>query len=464
MVMVNNVQAIVVRPSTRAFYAVLLFRIVSAPAAREFLRDWALDAPGGQSPEPPGAGTFHVMFSWQGIERLLADRAGFDLAEGRAAFEPFFVDPKHGPGSLAMAEQLGFTGGSAPAGWWDGFASEDIDLALYATFEDEAQRTLALSAIRESARTKGLEELEVEAFPQRALTGFRPDGGRLHFGYRDGVTAPAVNWQEAPVPGGVDYREFILGYPNAVYPTPPQRPGTWQEFAKEGSFACLSWIYQDVAAFNAFLRETAASVSGLSGEAAPEEWLASRVMGRWRDGSPVAVHPDRAPPAADLDDRFDYAEDPRGERCPLTAHIRVAYGRDQPMSFPNRVRFPNGAPRLMRRGFSYGPPLAGTEDDGRDRGVVGFFFCGRVNEQFYTVLRWMQQTDFSDVFEGQPEGLKRQDALTGQRPHGATNPNLLLENADGKSVEIGLRSFIRYRGVAVLFAPSLSSIRLLAGA
>ena len=464
MVRVDNVQAIVVRPSARALYAILLFRIVSAAGTREFLRTWAFQAPGGQAGESPGAGAFHALFSWRAIETLLADTGAFDLAEGRAAFEPFFVDPRQAPGSLAMAEQLGFIGRSAPASWWEGFGSGDIDLAVYATFEDEAQRTRALSEIREAARAHGLEELQLEGFPLKALSGFRPEGGRLHFGYRDGVTSPTVNWQDVPVPGGVDFREFVLGYPSADYPTTPQRPGVWQEFAKEGSFACLTWIHQDVAAFNAFLSETAPSVSGLAGEADPEEWLASRLMGRWRDGSPVVVHPDRPPVEADLDDRFDYAADPRGDRCPLTAHIRIVYGRDQPMSFPNRIRFPNGPPRLLRRGFSYGGRLAGTEDDGQDRGVVGLFFCGRVNEQFYTVLRWMQRTDFSDVFETQPEGLKRQDALTGQRPHSAANACLHLRKSGEEAVEVSLRSFIQYRGVAILLAPSLTALRALAGA
>jgi deferrochelatase/peroxidase EfeB len=160
---------------------------------------------------------------------------------------------------------------------------------------------------------------------------------------------------------------------------PPWKAGPWQDFASEGSFACLTWIHQDVAAFNRFLRQNAAAVAPLAAGTDPEAWLASRVMGRWPDGSPTVVHPERPPEAPDLDDRFGYAGDANGARCPLTAHVRVVYGRDEPLSFANQIRFPKGAPRLIRRGFSYGPHLDGEVDDGHSRGVIGLFFCARVN-------------------------------------------------------------------------------------
>ena len=73
---------------------------------------------------------------------------------------------------------------------------------------------------------------------------------------------------------------------------------------------------------------------------------------------------------------------------------------------PTAIRFPRGTPRLIRRGFSYGPPLAGAVEDGVDRGLVGLFCFARVNEQFYTVMRWLQKTDFSDTFKTTPDGLK----------------------------------------------------------
>jgi hypothetical protein len=75
----------------------------------------------------------------------------------------------------------------------------------------------------------------------------------------------------------------------------------------------------------------------------------------------------------------------------------------------------------------------------------------------------MQKTDFADGFASLPKGAERQDALTGQRPHPAAVASLRLD-APEEPVEIDLANFIRYRGVAVLFAPGVRSLRVLAGA
>ena len=141
-----------------------------------------------------------------------------------------------------------------------------------------------------------------------------------------------------------------------------------------------------------------------------------------------------------------------GLKCPVAAHIRIANSRDQPLTFANKSRFANGPPRLMRRGFSYGPRLEGLEDDGLPRGVVGMFFCARVNEQFYTVLRWIKQTTFSDVFRDLPHGFDFQDAILGDR---VKDRRSYIPVEAGLSVQLQLSRFIRYQGVVVLFAPSI---------
>jgi hypothetical protein len=131
------------------------------------------------------------------------------------------------------------------------------------------------------------------------------------------------------------------------------------------------------------------------------------------------------------------------------------------MKFANRVRFPNGPPRVIRRGFSYGPPLQGVQDDGKDRGVVGLFFFARVNEQFYTILRWMQKTEFSDVFKKIPNGLNAQDGLIGSREDPTANTRHHIPLPAGGSLSLQLADFLRYRGVAVMFAPSIKGLRTL---
>lgn len=465
MVRLENLQAALARRSDKPLFAVLLLRVDDGAAAREFLRGLLPRVARGDATETAGTPLVNVFFSWSALSTILARHPHLDADSGRRQFEPFFTDPMQAPDSLAMSGQLGFSGPSAPEHWWAGFATRDIGIAVYLGCDDEEQRHTLLEELRGAASGAGLSELNLPSFPGGAVNGYRPAGGRLHFGYRDGITAPDVDWEDLGRVGATNLREFVLGYPTEQYPTAPYPEGPWRDFATDGSFACFTWIHQDVAGFEAFLSRHAPDLAPEEAGVDPKEWLAAKLLGRWRDGTPLARHADVPPVTPDLDDGFGYAADPTGIRCPLDAHIRVAYSRDQPLSFANARRFPNGPPRLIRRGFSYGEPLATPEDDGKDRGLFGMFLCARVNEQFYTVLRWMQQTDFSDLFERAGPGRSGQDRLTGSRLPGGGNdaPDLDISGAgSGNPRAVSLQPFIRYRGVAVMFVPSIAALRVLA--
>jgi deferrochelatase/peroxidase EfeB len=460
MANIDNIQALVVRSSVKPLVAVLLFKLGDAAAARGFVREYAQKVPKGAAADVAGQDEYHLLLTWSGLEKLLRGHPLLDVEEGRRAFEVFFVDPTQAPDSLALAPQLGFLGASAPERWWNGqFSSKDVDLALYCCFDAE-RKMEGLAALRASAARFGLEELKVASFENGALEGVRPSDGRLHFGYRDGITTPDVDWNDSRRPNSVDLREFVLGYPNDDYPTSPQHPGPWQDFARDGSHVAFTWMYQDVAGFNQFLADNAAQAPPAVPRQLAEEWVAAKLMGRWRDGSPLAKYPDAPPQPIALDNDFGYAGDPGGLKCPITAHIRIVNGRDQPLKFANQVRFPRGTPRLIRRGFSYGPHLEGTKDDGVDRGLAGLFCFARVNEQFYTVLRWLQKTDFSDAFKTIPNGVNAQDGLFGNRGFAGANKVFRIPAAGG-AIDIKLQDFIHYRGVAVFFAPSIKALATL---
>ena len=466
MVDLGNLQAIVARSSAKPLLAVLLFRFGDAGGARSFLRQWIPRAAVGAGPDPDGP-AFHFMFSWNGIATLMSGRAELDVAQGRQQFEVSFVDPAQAPDG-GIATQLGFFDASAPAGWWDGkFKSSDIDLAIHIGFDTPEQKADCLAQVRQSATGFAVRELALDSWDDGALSGCRPADGRLHFGYRDGITAPNVDWQDAPAArasDAVDCREIVVGYPNSDFPTAPFKPGPWQDFARDGSFVGLSWLYQDVAAFNKFLKANAPQAAPHVGPELAEEWIAAKMMGRWRHGSPLSRFPDAPPSTPQLNDAFGYGDDPDGVKCPLGAHIRIVNCRDHPLKFANQIRFPKGPPRVIRRGFSYGPHLEGTEDDGKDRGIVGLFYFARINEQFYTILRWMHQTDFADAYMRLPNGANAQDALTGNRADPKAETRFQVPLAGDASVTFQMKQFIRYKGVAVLFAPSVKSLNTMIAA
>lgn len=462
MISLASLQAPLTRRSGKALYAVLLFKLGVPDDAREFLRRLLPRISPGDVQETAGTPLLNVFLSWRAVATLVTGNPELDSAVGRRHFEPFFTDPLQAPDSLAMAGQLGFTGPSAPEHWWADFGTADIDLAVYLGCDTEQERLDLLEELRSAASVLGLVALTLPTFPHGAVTGYLPPGGILHFGYRDGITTPKVDWNGSRAQGTVDFREFLLGYPSDDYPTAPYPDGPWRNFARHGSFACLTWIQQDVAGFNAFLAENGVRTPAPEGTNR-EEWLAARLLGRWRDGSPLARYPDAPPAQPDFDDHFGYASDPAGVRCPLDAHIRIANSRDQGLSSANSSRFPQGPPRLIRRGFTYGDPLSGSVDDQKDRGLFGIFICARINEQFYTVLRWMQQTDFSDAFDSVRPGRSGQDRLLGTRLPGGGNraPNITIGLSSDNSLTGSSENFIRYRGVVPLFIPSVETLQIL---
>ncbi len=159
-------------------------------------------------------------------------------------------------------------------------------------------------------------------------------------------------------------------------------------------------LHQDVATFNRFLRVNAPKVVQASAQVEAEEYLAAKMMGRWRDGTPLALSPQRPDPAAAMRDDFGYSDDPEGIRCPLAAHIRVANARDQPLNALNQSLFPGG----FR--VSYAAECRMSSTRGR-RGrrvrsrIAGMFLCANLNSQFYTIMRWLGRTDFSPLFPDQ---------------------------------------------------------------
>jgi len=160
--------------------------------------------------------------------------------------------------------------------------------------------------------------------------------------------------------------ELLLGYEDeqgAATPAPPP-----EVFGKNGSFLVYRKLHQDVATFRRQLRDAAAHYAG------GEEMLAAKVVGRWRDGTPLDISPDRPDPAVVADklrnNAFDYGADPAGLRCPIGAHVRRMNPR-RSLPFDGKLVDRH---RIMRRGITYGDKLPdGAEDDGQDRGVI--FMC-----------------------------------------------------------------------------------------
>ena len=444
----RNVQGLIFQSYNYPCARYFLFQFGASAGARAFLGGLAPRVTHAaqdlaQKPEP----LINIALSWTGLGKtgILDDRPGAPPAS--QAFPWDFREPPD-PGSMCDY------GDSAPANWWNRrFRSEDVDAMVYLNCQTAAALADQSVAIRNLAQNCGLKELIPTRDGNEALTGGVPDKGIVHFGYRDGISQPSINWDDTPDrPDLVDFRNFLLGYwSKSVEAFPRMSP--WADIARDGSYLVLRWLYQDVAKFNKFLRETSAQLWPQMPPADAQELLAAKLMGRWRNGTPLVLSPERPDDALALNNDFSFAADPNGSRCPFSSHIRIVNRRDDDLTFPNQQMFPNG-PRVLRRGSTYGPPLQGEVDDGVDRGLIGMFLCSNINMQFYSIMRWLNKTDFNPKVGD----VRGQDPLFGNRRMPDASNKFEFEAGDGKSALNILQDFIRTQGVLMLLLPSLATL------
>jgi len=164
-------------------------------------------------------------------------------------------------------------------------------------------------------------------------------------------------------------------------------------------------------------------------------------------------------------------------RCPVGAHVRRANPRDSvekgssglpslAEAFDRPTRVANRH-RLIRRGRSYGPFLPDAvleelqtsaaepiKDDGEKRGLVFAAFVASIRRQFeFVQTTWCNNPDFQGL-TSEPDPV-----VGGRTPH---QPASFTVQAD---VPLRLREvprFIRVRGGAYFFMPSLRALRYLA--
>ena len=117
---------------------------------------------------------------------------------------------------------------------------------------------------------------QVLKVPARARPG--PEKGHEHFGYRDGISSPAVKGIVQPCPGQlvVDPGVILMGQPG----DPVKARPTW---SKNGSILVYRHLVQLVPEFDQFKRDNHLLSHKLSiTEGA--ELLGARLFGRWKSG------------------------------------------------------------------------------------------------------------------------------------------------------------------------------------
>lgn len=434
----DNVQGLVVSMYRRPVVRHLLFRFGGGADGRAFVRRLLPDVTMADVPDTAPDPFINVGITYRGLKALDAESAL--LGELSSSF-------RKGPDPRKLGDVSGSQ--SAAENWWERrFRTEDVHCIVHLHVLSDEAREAASAHVRELAREAGMTEL-VPRSDGTVLDARSLGKRKLHFGYTDGISHPDIAWDdESRTPGQIDFREFLLGYGAGTRSSQASR-------LRDGTYGAFRWIYQDVATFNRFLQTEGPRLFPDRAPADAEELLAAKLMGRWRDGTPLVLSPDR--PDASMSHRNDFAykdDDPNGQRCPFSAHVRVVNPRDQPL---DPAVAASEVPQVIRRGMPYGPPLEGTEDDGRDRGIIGIFVCRDLRHQVYTLTSWMQRNDFSPVYE---PNRRVQDALLANRAVPGADPQFKIPG-NGGATSVTLPDFVHTKGTAFVLYPSRSTLQRL---
>jgi deferrochelatase/peroxidase EfeB len=441
-----NVQGLITRGYRHPYSTHMLFHYPSRSAAAKFTAallphlqasvDWGTDRP---------AMMLNVSITFNGM-KVAAPLTANDLQQFPNTFQM-------GPESVGSQQSLYDLGTSAPASWWgQQFNTADLHCIVHAYAADAASMETMLTTIVNAATDAGVKELFGTADGKTRFTQVQLPDGQIHFGFRDGISEPPLGWPVASDPGNSGtLNNFLIGYPGSAFDPGPSGNNAAGAFAKDGCYNAFRVIAQDVNAFEAFLDANAAAVVSATGlsTADAREWLAAKLIGRWRNGSPLELSPDKPEDSTRDGELFGYSGDPQGMKCPYSAHTRVANPRDETL-FTGE----GPVPRIIRRGVPYGAPV--DVDPNADRGLIGVFLVGALAGQFELLYGWMNINNFMDAYD-----LTSQDAIVS---------NNLVPNADGTFViptpkgplTLTMPTFLTTRGTAYCLVPSIASMKAIA--
>lgn len=323
----------------------------------------------------------------------------------------------------------------------------------------DAQHPLRTEIDRLAAMQPGARLLAAEPLRRLYRDHQQRQGVHEHFSFDDGNGQPGLGQPPGPTadyPGNnLPYGEVLLGHPGqgdtvpvaGVEPKPQRQPPAW---LRNSSFLVVRKYRQHPERFQQVLER------GADAMATTPDDVAALLMGRWRDGRPL-VKPGARPP----DNRFNYAADPLGSKCPLHAHIRRANPRVLDMHQTPGAR----EARLLRRSLSFGPRLSEDASQDTERGLVFMAYNADIAEQFEVVQRWLtgghstaSTSGISCPIVGVPEpGRPRWYELQG--PNG--QPHRFQLDGNGPLLE-DAQPLVRLHWGAYWLAPSLSAIRHLA--
>ncbi|MER7581704.1 Dyp-type peroxidase [Kitasatospora sp. NPDC097691] len=447
----------------------------------------ARQASGGDDPKSLTATWLGISFTYEGLLMLSGTDPLATLPQGDTGLKAFKE------GAAKRAGGLGDTGDNSPENWLFGNGRTQ---SVHAVLKISADTEKDLQTAVEAQRIAAAESRVVIVYQQNAKTLLGSRRGKEHFGFKDGISEPGVKGFDRPSPTDpeqvdghpgtriIPAGEFVCGLDNDQFSFPKDQFPAW---TLNGSFQVVRRLAQDVPGW---WSQVAIKLGELrKAKAVPDhattEWLAARMVGRWRSGAPVCHFQDRDVPnnpTAASDNAFDFSDDPEGLVTPLWSHLRKTEPRAGLQESPDKPPFPadilNGR-RIIRRGTPYGEPFdpasegPGGPDD--PRGLLFICYQADLKRQFeFIQASWMDRANFPPNRSSQdttPPGHANPRPVPGRDPvtQNCTDPDtgevtpVDYESRDTSGLiqhtPLNFAQFVQTTGSVYAFMPSMSILR-----
>ena len=467
---IKDVQGLIIRgySELRSAYFVLL-KVTDAGLFKGWLRQHVSGFTAGD--ERPKNTAMNIAFTFAGLKAMGLNKASLGT---------FPLEFEDGMTTRHKQELLGDFGKSDPANWeWGQKGNEDTHALLMLYALNATELGTLYNGIKAQMAGNGFAEV-------RLMDTTELIKRKEHFGFHDGIAQPTIkglNRSDDPS-NTVAAGEFILGYKNEydqynyspyadgatdktnVLPASTQVSGM-KDIGKNGSFLVFRQMEQDVEAFWKYMESKTLAPDG-NCDTEQMITLASKMVGRWPSGTPLELAPDKDIPALDDKDKFGYRDsDGDGLKCPFASHIRRTNPRDSIDTARSTSILIANRHRILRRGRSYGTPVADSMDPmdiikSDKSGTRGLhFICINTNLtlQFEFVQNfWVNNPKFSGLYD-------ERDAVIGNHsnPQDAKNTGTFSVEADPiRKRYTDVPEFVTVKGGAYFFLPGIKALNFLA--
>ncbi|KAJ5111226.1 hypothetical protein N7532_001761 [Penicillium argentinense] len=394
-------------------------------------------------------GTLHelaavnIAFSFKGMQKL-------DKNKDRFVDDPF---------RKGMEADMVNEGRDKIEEWMDEFKAKNggVDgVVLVCGTETKVRKTTKELAEKYFSSTQGIKHIITLDGRERPEENAKHE----HFGFLDAISQPRLtgfdkkcekgdgNYQYMCRPGRI-----IIGHDGDMNNEPKSQHPPW---AKDGSYLVIRKLKQYVPEFNRYLETEAPKLNFT------EDQLGARLVGRWKSGAPVELHPNADCPKDARMNEFNYDVNDH-KNCPFASHMR----KTKPRSIVSNRDMND----IMRRGIPYGPEVGINETNTeQDRGLMFTCYQSSIGNGFQFLKRsWINLDTFpADKTEYTGGTNPGQDAIVGQlvkKPQREKHKRLTTSLVDGKgqNTTTSFLPFIQSNGGDYFFSPSLKLLEELGG-